>query len=87
MTISKSIHVAINGIIFHFFITEQYSIMGFPDGSTHPANAGNTGSIPGLGRPPKDGNGNTLQYSCLDNLMDRGVWKGTVHGVEKSHTT
>jgi len=59
--------------------------MGFPGGSTHPANAGNTGSIPGLGRPPKDGNGNSPQYSCLDNLMDRGVWKGTVHGVEESH--
>ena len=60
--------------------------MGFPGGSTHPGNARNTGSIPGLGRPPKDGNGNSLQYSCLDNLMDRGVWRGTVHGVEKSHT-
>ena len=44
--------------------------MGFPGGSTHPGNARNTGSISGLGRPPKDGNGNSLQYSCLDNLMD-----------------
>ena len=39
------------------------------------------GSVPGLGKPPEVGNGNSLQYSCLDNPMDRGVWWTTVHGV------
>ena len=51
-----------------------------------PANAGDTGSIPGLGRPPGGGNGNPLQYSCLENPMDRGAWWATVHGVSKSWT-
>ena len=52
-----------------------------------PANAGDirdVGSIPGLGRSPGEGNGNPLQYSCLENLMDRGAWRVTVHGVAKS---
>ena len=46
-----------------------------------PANAGNTGSIPELGRTPGEGNGNPLQYSCLGNPMDKGAWWATVHGV------
>ena len=44
------------------------------------------GSIPGLGRPPGGGHGNPLQYSCLENPMDRGVWWATVHGVTKNQT-
>ena len=53
-----------------------------------PANSGDAtdGSIPGLGRPPGKGNGNPLQYSCLENFMDRGIWQATVHGVTKSQT-
>ena len=50
------------------------------------ANAGDirdVGSISGLGRSPGGGNGNPLQYSCLENPMDRGVWLATVHGVTK----
>ena len=50
------------------------------------ANAGNAGLIPGLGRPPKGENGNLLQYSCLENPMDRGAWWATVCGVVKSWT-
>ena len=46
----------------------------------------NLGSIPGLGRSPGDGNGNPLQYSCLENPMDRGAWWATVRGVAKSQT-
>ena len=48
--------------------------------------AGDPGSIPGLGRSPGEGNGDPLQYSCLENLKDRGAWWATVHGVVKSQT-
>ena len=54
-----------------------------------PANAGDirdTGLIPVLGRSPGGGNGNPLQYSCLENLMNRGAWWATVHGIAKSQT-
>ena len=47
-------------------------------------NAGAPGSIPGSGRPPGEGNGNPLQYSCLENSMDGGVWWATAHGFAKS---
>ena len=63
--------------------------MGFPGGSEDKAsacNAGDLGSIPGLGRSSGEGNGNPLQYSCLKNPMDRGAWQATVHGVTKSQT-
>ena len=49
-----------------------------------PASAGDPGSIPRWGRPPGGGNGNPLQYSCLEHPMDRGAWRATVHGVTKS---
>ena len=48
------------------------------------SNAGDLGSIPGSGRSPGEGNGNPLQYSCLENPMDGGAWWATVHGVTKS---
>ena len=51
------------------------------------ANAGDTGSIPGLGKFPGVGNGNPLQYHCLKNSMDRGAWKATVHGISKESDT
>ena len=51
-----------------------------------PANAGDMGSIPRLGRSPGDGNGNPLQYSWLENPMDRGAWQTTEHEVAKSGT-
>ena len=63
--------------------------MSFPDGSDGKASACNTGdlgSIPGLGRSPGEGNGNPLQYSCLENPMDGGAWRATVHGVTKIQT-
>ena len=49
-------------------------------------NEGDLGSIPGLGRSPGGGHGNPLQCSCLENPMDRGVWRATGHGVSKSQT-
>ena len=63
---------------------------GLPGGSVEKnqsANAGDVSSIPGLGRSPGEGNGNPVQYSCLENPMDRGAWRAhTVHGVAKSQT-
>ena len=49
-----------------------------------PANEGDVGSIPGLGSSLGEGNGNLLQYCCLENPMDREAWRATVHGVAKS---
>ena len=56
---------------------------GGSDGKESACSAGDLGLIPGLGRFPGEGNGNPLQYSCLENLMDRGAWWITVHGVAK----
>ena len=62
---------------------------GFPGGSDSKesaCNVGDLGSIPGLGRSSGEGNGNPLQYSCLEKSVDRGAWQATVHGVSKSWT-
>ena len=62
----------------------------FPAGSAVknlPANTGDTGSILGSRRCPGEGNGNPFQYSCLENPMERGTWRTTVHGVAKIETT
>ena len=63
--------------------------MGFPvgsDGKDSACNAGDLGSSPGLRIYPVEGNGYQLQYSCLENSMDRGTWWAAVHGVTKSRT-
>ena len=68
--------------------TSMDPIMSFPDDSVvknPPANAGDKGSISGLGRSPREGNGNPLQYSCLENSKVRGAWQATVHGVTKRY--
>ena len=59
---------------------------GGSDGKESVCNVGDVGLIPGLGRSPGGGNGNTLQYSCLENSMDREARWATVHGVAKSQT-
>ena len=62
---------------------------GFPGGSDSKesaCNAGDPGLIPRSGRSPGEGNDYPLQYSCLENSMDKGAWQATVHGVTKSHT-
>ena len=64
--------------------------MGFPgglDGKESACNAGGPGSIPGTGRSPGEGNGDPLQYSCLENSTERGARWATVHGVSESDTT
>ena len=63
--------------------------MGFPgslDGKESACNEGDPGSVPGLGRSPGEGNGNPLQYSFLENAMDRGAWWSAVHRLTKSQT-
>ena len=77
----------------HEVITRrQRRQQGFPDGSADKKSAcnegdtGDTSPIPVLGRPPGEGNGNPLQYSCLGNPMHREAWQATVHGVAKSWT-
>ena len=64
-------------------------IMGFPggsDGKESACNVGDPGSIAGSEKSPGKGNGNPLQYSCLENSMDRGPWRATDHGVTKSRS-
>ena len=66
-----------------------HTYVGFAGGSVvkhPPANAGDAGSIPESGGSPGEGNGNPLQYPCLENPMDRGAWRATAHGVIKSQT-
>ena len=76
-------------LIFNMLFRFVIAFLGFPGGSEVKAsdcNVGDLGSIPGSGRSPGEGNGNPLQYSCLENPMDRGSWWATVHRVTKSWT-
>ena len=82
-SVSVSVLPMLSSIIFGF----TFKCLGFPhgsDGKESACNAGYLGSTPGLRRSHGEGNGNPLQYSCLENSMDRGVWWTTVHGVSKS---
>ena len=67
--------------------TVGFFFWGFPGGSDSKVsayNAGDQGSIPGSGRPPREKNGYPFQYSCLENSMERGAWWAIVHGVTES---
>ena len=67
-----------------------FSIHDFPGGSDDKASAynmGDPGSIPGSSRCPGEGNGNTLQHSCLENPMDRGAWQAIIHGIANESDT
>ena len=71
------------------FFTELEQIrasLGGSDGKESAHDAGDLGSVPGSGRSPGEGNGYALQYSCLENSMDRGAWWTTVNGIAKSRT-
>ena len=68
---------------------DRFNARGFPggsDGKESACNVGAPGLIPELGRSPEEGNGNLLQYSCLENSMDRGAWQAIVHSIAKSQT-
>ena len=71
---------------FSIVITEVSGFLGGSDSRMSVLNVGDLGSIPGSGRSPGEGHGNTLQYSCLENPMDRGAWRATIHGVAESDT-
>ena len=70
----------------HLGTTDLWVCPGRSDSKEPDCNAGDPGSIPGLGRSPGEGNGYPLQYSCLENPMDREAWWATVHGVTKIPT-
>ena len=77
------------GLIYLAFPTEKLDFLGGSVCEESTGNAGDTGDvslIPGLGRSPGGGHGNPLQYSCLENPMDRGAWGDIVHGVVKGRT-
>ena len=73
-------------LLFPFFkvMPTMYSMVKNPGASA--TASGKAGLIPGLGRYPGEGNGDSLKYSCLENSMDRGAWRAPVHGVTKSQT-
>ena len=72
------------GIEAHIKVMTGFA--GGSDGKESACNAGDAGSLPGLGRSHREGNDNPLQYSCLGNPKYRGAWWATVHGVAKSQT-
>ena len=73
--------------VYTALLGRQVYVRGFPgdlDGKESACNTGDPGSIPGSGRSRGEGNGNPLQYSCLENSMDRGAWRATAWGVAQS---
>ena len=82
-------HVRWNFLYVFILLPTSRASQVMPVVKNRPASAGDTrdaSSVPGSGRSPGVGNGNPLQYSCLENSMDRGSWKATVHGVAKNGT-
>ena len=72
--------------VMYAHVKSLCSTLGGSEVKASACNAGDLGLIPGSGRSPREGNGNPLQYSCLENPMDGGAWWATVHGVAKSRT-
>ena len=68
------------------FLIKYVDLPNDSDGKESPYSTGDPGSIPGSGRSPGEGNGHPLQYSCLENSVDRGAWRATVQGVTNSWT-
>ena len=73
-------------VLIYSLISDCLGFSGGSDGKEFACNAGDPGSIPGLGRSPGVKNGYPLQYSCLENSVNRGAWWATVHGIAKSWT-
>ena len=70
----------------HWVVLNLMAAPGASNGRESACSEGDQGSVSGLGRSLGEGNGNPLQYSCLENPMDRGAWRATVNGVTKSRT-
>ena len=68
-------------------LTKAFDFPGGSDGKASAYNVGDPGSIPESGKSPGEGNGNPLQYAYLENFMDRGAWRSTVHGGRKESDT
>ena len=83
--------ISLLSVLFQFvFLKLIMTILGFSggsDGTESACNAGELGLIPGSGRPPGEGNGNPLQYSCLEKPTVRGAWRATVYRAADSDTT
>ena len=82
----QSCELAVNGLHFTMPGTSLKGFRGDSDGKESACNAGEWNLTSGSGRSPGGGHGNSLQYSCLENPMDRGAWRATVHEVTKSQT-
>ena len=83
------IHISLSTLIAFKFSVRFRKDLGLPwwlRCKESASNAGDLGSVPGLGRSPEEGNGNPLQYYCLENSTDRETWWATSHGVAKSRT-
>ena len=84
-----ALQITVHGVPKSWTWLNMHSFLGLPCSSISKefsCNAGDLSSIPGLGRSPGEGNGNPLQYSCLENSVDRGIWQAIVYGVAKSQT-
>ena len=79
--LTKIRKIIIITVFFHHYWQKDFLVSYSKESA---CSAGDLGSIHGSGRSPGEGNGNTLQYSCLENAMDRGAWWATVHGLAKS---
>ena len=69
-----------------FLVVFKFLLHSGSDDKESACNVGDLGSVPGLGRSPGEGHGNPLQYSCLENPIDRGAWQAIIHGVTKRQT-
>ena len=83
---AQSIYIFLISSYLFIFTEHLEDFLGGSDGKEPACNAGDPSSVPGLGRSPGEGNGNSLQYSCLDNSMDKGAWQAIARGVAKSWT-
>ena len=86
MFCSKMIYLTLSKSDERFTLCTVF-VSGGPDGKESACSVGDLGLIPGLGRSPREGNGNPLQYSCLGNPMDSRAWWAVVHGVIELDTT
>ena len=86
LEIQYKLQVYLHFCIIRMLNSSKLGFLGDSDGKESDCSVGDLSSIPGLRRSPGEGNGNPVQYSCLENSRDRGAWWATVHGVTKRCT-